>query len=69
MQPTSKNIWRPITLLSCDFNKYAYLQVYSVYSLIIHGDQTCGIPGRHIYDCIALSCNIIDNAKCDDIPM
>ena len=36
---------------------------------IIHADQTCGIPGRHIYDGIALSRDIIDYAKGDDIPM
>ena len=28
-----------------------------------------GIPGRHIYDSIALSHVIIDYAKCDGIPM
>ena len=36
---------------------------------IIHADQTCGIPGRHIYDSIALSRDIIDYAKGDGIPM
>ena len=36
---------------------------------INHADQTCGIPGRHIYDSIALSRDIIYYAKCDGIPM
>ena len=40
-----------------------------VLSDIIHADQTCGIHGRHIYDSIALSRDIIDSAKCDGIPM
>ena len=35
----------------------------------MHADQTCGIPGRHIYDNIALSRDIIDYAKCDGIPI
>ena len=30
---------------------------------IIHADQTCGIPERHIYDSIALSRDIIEYAK------
>ena len=36
---------------------------------IIHVDQTWGIPGRHIYDSIALSRDIIDYGKGDGITM
>ena len=36
---------------------------------IMHADQACGISGRHIYDSIALSRDIIDYAKRDGIPM
>ena len=31
--------------------------------------STCGIPGRHIYDSISLSRDIIDYDKCDGIPI
>ena len=57
--------------MSCDFlnPKYQSLRLKRVLPDIIHADQTCGIHGRHIYDSIALSCNIIDYAKCDGIPM
>ena len=45
--------------------------VYTICVLpyIIHVDQTCGIPGRHMYDSIALSRDIINYAKCDGIHM
>ena len=35
----------------------------------MHADQICGIPGRHIYDNIASSRDVIDYAKCDGIPI
>ena len=35
----------------------------------MNADQTYSIPGRHIYDSIALTRDIIDYAKCGDIPM
>ena len=59
-------------VLSCDiifFTKCLSLRLKRVLPDIIHADQTCGIPGRHIYDSIALSRDIIDYAKGDDIPM
>ena len=58
--------------MSCDLNfftKCLSLRLKRVLPDIIHADQTCGIPGRHIYDSIALSRDIIDYAKGDDIPM
>ena len=66
--------WRPITLMSCDFfsnffTKCLSLRLKRVFLDIIHADQTCGIPVRHIYNSIALSRDIIDYAKCDGIPM
>ena len=46
------------------------LRLKCVYSDIIYADQICGISfGRHIYDSIALSRDIIEYAKCDGIPM
>ena len=63
--------WRPITLLSCNlkfYTKCLSLRLKRVLPDLIHADQTCGIPGRHIYDSIALSRDIIDYAK-GDIPM
>ena len=58
--------------MSCDLNlftKCLSLRLKRVLPDIIHADQTCGIPVRHIYDSIALSRDIIDYAKGDDIPM
>ena len=55
--------------MSCDFFKCLSIRLKRVLSDIIHSDQTCGIHGRHIYDRIALSRDIIDYAKCDGIPM
>ena len=51
------------------FFKCRSLRLKRVLPDIIYADQTCGIPGRHIYDSIALSRDIIDYAKCDGIPM
>ena len=51
------------------FTKCLSLRLKRVLPDIIHADQTCGIPGRHIYDSIALSRDIIDCVKGDDIPM
>ena len=58
--------------MSCDlilYTKWLPLRLNHVLPDIIHADQTCGIPGRHIYDSIALSHDIIDYAKRDSIPM
>ena len=51
------------------FKKCLSIRLKRVLPDIIHADQTCGIPGRHIYDSIALSHYIIDYAKCDGVPM
>ena len=51
------------------FFKCLSLRLKRVLPDIIHADQTCGIPGRHIYDSISLSRNIIDYAKGHVIPM
>ena len=64
--------WRTITLLSCDLNyftKWLSLRLKRVLPDVIHADQTGGIPGRHIYDSIAISRVIIDYAKGDGIPV
>ena len=51
------------------YTKCLLLRLKRVLPEIIHADQTYGIPGRHIYDSIALSRDIIDYDKCDGIPM
>ena len=51
------------------YTKCLSLRLKRVLPDIIHADQTFGIPGRHIYDIIALSRDIIDYAKGDGIPM
>ena len=64
--------WQPITLLSCDlicFTKCLSLRLKCVLHDIIHADETCGIPGRQVYDSIVLSRDMNEFAKCDGIPM
>ena len=51
------------------FTKCLSQRLKRVHPDIIHADQTCGVPGRQIYDSIALSRDIIDYAKGDGIPM
>ena len=51
------------------FTKCLSLRLNCVLPDIIYADQTCGIPGRHIYDSIALSRDIIDYAKGGGIPI
>ena len=57
--------------MSCDLflTKCLSLRLKRVLPDIIHTDQLYGIPGRHIYDSIALSRDIVDYAEGDDIPM
>ena len=51
------------------YTKRLSLRLKRVLPDIIHADQTCGIPGRHIYDNNAISRDIMYYAKCDGIPM
>ena len=64
--------WRPISLLCIDlkiFTKCLSLRLNKVLSSIIHIDQTCGVPGRYIYDNIALCRDIISYSESMKTPM
>ena len=54
--------WRPISLLCCDYKVMAKAvanRLKSVLGVVIHEDQTCGIPGRTIFSNLWLIRDII----------
>ena len=63
--------WRGITLLNVDhkiLTKIISSRLRKVLPDIIHVDQTCGIPGRIIFDNLYLIRDVIDHAQANRVP-
>lgn len=57
------NNWRPISLLNTDYNlasKVITERFKVVRSSIVHGDQTCSVPGRSIFSNLQLVRAVLD---------
>ena len=61
--------WRPISLLNIDYKictKALTDRLRAVLPLLVHQDQTCGIPGRSIFENLFLIRDTIDQEKAFD---
>ena len=61
-RPDRKN-WRPITLLNVDYKLCARTlagRLLKVIHHVVHGDQTCGIPGRFIGENVSFLRDVVD---------
>ena len=61
--------WRPISLLNVDYkilSKALTTRLSRVLSSIIREDQTCSIPGRTIFDNLALFRDTLDYISVTD---
>ena len=59
-------MWRPISLLCCDFKilaKAMSIRLKQALPFIINRNQTCGIPGRQIFDNLLTTRDILDFAS------
>ena len=55
--------WRPISLLCVDYKigtRALAAQLQKVLSLVLHKDQTCGVPGRSIFSNLYLIGDLIE---------
>ena len=56
--------WQPISLLNVDYkisSKALTARLLKVLPSLTHGDQTCSVPGRTIFDNLSLLCDTLDN--------
>ena len=63
--------WRPISLLTVDYKILAKVlenRLSLVLPSIIHGDQTCSVPGRSIRDNCRLLQDVVDYCDLQDLP-
>lgn len=63
--------WRPITLLNVDYKLCAMTlggRLLRVIHLVVHSDQTCGIPGRYIGENVSHLRDIVDVTIELDLP-
>ena len=62
--------WRPITLLCVDYKIAAKVianRLLSVIHLVVHPDQSCGVPGRRSSDNLRLLHDLLANANTNKI--
>ena len=62
----SKENWRPITLLNCDYKiltKMLALRMRKVSKKIVHFSQTCAVPDRNIQDSLLELYNIVEDVN------
>ena len=63
--------WRPISLLNVDYKLAARAlagRLLKVIHLVVHQDQTCGVPGRYIGENVALLRDVVDYASSHMVP-
>ena len=63
--------WRPISLLNIDYKictKALANRLRAVLPLLVHQDQTCGVPGRSIFENLFLIRDTIDYVHYKNIP-
>ena len=61
--------WRPISLLYVDYKmclKSIAYQLAKVFSSIINEDQTCSVPGRTIFENLALFLDVLGHVNITD---
>ena len=64
--------WRPVSLLCSDYKiltKTLSLRLRSVIGSVVHPDQSCSIPNRHIHDNINLLRDAIDFSNFTNSPL
>ena len=63
--------WRPIYLLNVDYktgSKALATRLKKVLDSVLHVDQTCGVPGRSIFENLFLVRDIIEYADAKQVP-
>ena len=63
--------WRPISLLNVDYkigSKALANRLKKVLDSVLHVDQTCGVPGRSIFENLFLVRDIIEYADAKQVP-
>lgn len=64
--------WRPISLLNVDYKlavRAIAARLLKVIHLIVHKDQTCGVPGRYIGENVAFLRDVASYATTFDAPV
>lgn len=64
--------WRPISLLNVDYKLASRVlagRLLRVIHLVVHRDQTCGVPGRYIGENVAFLRDVVDYASYSDVPV
>ena len=64
--------WRPISLLNVDCkiaSRAIAGRLLKVIHLVVHCDQSCGVPGRFIWDTVALLCDVVNYATSANVPV
>ena len=64
--------WRPISLLNVDYKLAARVvagRLLKVIHLVVHRDQTCGVPGRFIGENVALLRDVVYYSTSFDVPV
>lgn len=64
--------WRPISLLSLDYRLAACTiagRLVKVIHLVVHQDQTCGVPGRYIGENVAFLRDVVDFSTASNTPV